>query len=145
MNADEGWFKNNQFLLNFCTPKCVETCWTCSPRRSIGDQHFDWCRLSYKYPSCRSMYFHQWKHDIQKWSMYLDGGGCDVQKQSIPMMSKTMVLKTWSMWIDKMPMSEVAVFKSNQYQWWAKLWCSKVINTDDEQNYGAQNLINVGW
>ena len=30
----------------------------------------------------------------QKWSMYLDGGGCDVQKQSIPMMSKTMVLKT---------------------------------------------------
>ena len=90
---------------------CFETCWTCSPRRSTGDQHFDWCRLSYKYSSCRSMYFHQWKHDIQKWSMYLDGGGCDVQKQSIPMMSKTMVLKTWSMWVDKIFMSEVAVFK----------------------------------
>ena len=111
MNADEGWFKNNQFLLNFCATQVFETCWTCPPRRSIGGQHFDWCRLSYKYSSCRSMYFHQWKHGIQKWSMYLDGGGCDVQKQSIPMIRKIMVLKNWSMSIDKVSMSEVAVFK----------------------------------
>ena len=114
MNVDEGWFKNNENRLNFCTPKCVETCWTWSPRRSTGDQHFDWCKLSWKYSPCRSMYFHQWKHDIQKWLMYLDGGGWDVQKWSMPMMSKIMVLKNWSMWVDKIPVSEVAVFESNQ-------------------------------
>ena len=57
------------------------------------------------------MYFHQWKHDIQKWSMYLDGGGLRCLKVINTDDEQNYGLKNWSMWIDKIFMSKVAVFK----------------------------------
>ena len=91
MNVDEGWFKNNQFLLNFCITR---VCW-----------HM----------------LNMLTTPINRWSTFwLMQIIIQIFIMQVNVLSS---VKTWHSKVANVP-------------WWRWLRCSKVINTDDEQNYG---------